>query len=353
MDRSVFSPALITLWPEDENATLIEDYRQLDIPIYCCGMSKKESVFKGRSAVEKILREFKPDIVQGVGIPPYRMALGYKSAIPFVTLRNYCSEDYPDQYGKLIGPPLAFVDMQLICKQMRRGLPFVTCSESLTKMYRQHQNLEIPFIRNGVDVSKYRKRDLSAVSSIRRKLDLPEDKTIFVYTGRLIDRKNQREAAEAFMKMKRRSDAVLLLLGDGTDMAGLQRDFGSHDNILLRGAVNNVEEYLHASDIYLATSKSEGLPNGVLEAMACGLPVLLSDIPQHMEVISAGSGFGDSYHLGSVDELSEKMDAVMEKDLASMGDISHRTVTENFTAEIMSSKYQDLYRKLVSKASVQ
>lgn len=61
-------------------------------------MSKKKSVLFGKKAVGQLLEQLQPDIVQGVGMPPYRMTLGYKRAIHFVTLRNYCYEDYPDYY---------------------------------------------------------------------------------------------------------------------------------------------------------------------------------------------------------------------------------------------------------------
>lgn len=124
-------------------------------------MSKKKSVLFGKKAVGQLLEQLQPDIVQGVGMPPYRMTLGYKKAIHFVTLRNYCYEDYPDYYGKIPGTVMAFLDLNLIKKRMAAGEPFVTCSESLTKMYRSRQNMEIPYIRNGVDVSQYTKETVT------------------------------------------------------------------------------------------------------------------------------------------------------------------------------------------------
>ena len=87
---------------------------------------------------------------------------------------------------------MAFLDLNLIKKRMAAGEPFVTCSESLTKMYRSRQNMEIPYIRNGVDVSQYTKRNCDEIDDVRRKLDLPLGKVIYVYSGGFIDRKNQR-----------------------------------------------------------------------------------------------------------------------------------------------------------------
>ena len=349
MDKEIFEPSLITVWSEDADNSMIDDYKKLGIPVLSANLSKKKSVLVGRQEVGKLLEQLKPDIVQGVGMPPYRMTLGYKKAVHFITLRNYCYEDYPDYYGKILGTAMAFLDLNLIKKRMAAGEPFVTCSESLTKMYKSRQNKEIPYIRNGVDVSQYTKRDITKTADVRENLELPLDKVIYVYSGGFIDRKNQREAITAFLKMKKNGDAVLLLLGDGTNFESLKSEFSQHQNILFRGKVSNVNEYLHASDVYLATSKSEGLPNGVLEAMACGLPVLLSDIPQHMEVLEADPECGHSYKLGNVEQLSNLMDQMLDEDLIKSGERSYKAVMENFTAEGMSRRYQNLYLKVLNR----
>lgn len=348
LDRKVFEPALITIWPEDEGNSMIADYEHLGIKIYQAGLSKKESVLFGKNRITKILKDFKPDIVQGVGMPPYRMTLGYKECSHFITLRNYCYEDYPDQYGKYLGFIMAVMDLKLIRKQMKAGEHFVTCSESLTKMYRKREKLEFDFIRNGVDVSQYQKRNLNQKDSIRQKLDLPTDKVIFVYSGGLIERKNQREAIEAFLKMSQKDKAVLLLLGDGKDRENLERDYGKIPSVIFRGKVSNVCEYLQASDVYIATSKSEGLPNGVLEAMACGLPVLLSNIPQHLEVLEPDENCGHAYELGNIRELSSLLDRMMNENLIEMGEKSYISVMNNFTADGMSKNYQKLYQQIFS-----
>lgn len=349
MDEEIFEPSLVTIWPEDVGNSMIDEYKKLGIPVLSANISKKKSVLFGKQAVGKLLKQLKPDIVQGVGMPPYRMTLGYKKAIHFVTLRNYCYEDYPDYYGKIPGKIMAFLDLNLIKRRMAEGEPFVTCSESLTKMYKSLQKIEIPYIRNGVDVSQYTKRDLAKTPDVRKNLKLPLDKVIYVYSGGFIDRKNQIEAIAAFLRMNKNDAAVLLLLGDGTNFETVKNEFSQYRNILFRGKVSNVNEYLHASDIYLATSKSEGLPNGVLEAMACGLPVLLSDIPQHMEVLEADPDCGHSYKLGNVKQLSNLMDQMLDEDLIWRGERSYKAVMENFTAEGMSRRYQNLYLKVLNR----
>lgn len=349
MDRKIFEPCLVTVWPEESDNSMIDEYKKLGISVYSANISKKKSIMFGKQAIKKILKKINPDIVQGVGMPPYRMTLGYKNTVHFVTLRNYCYEDYPDYYGKYIGTAMAFFDINLIKKRMAMGEPFVTCSESLTKMYKEKQNMEIPYIRNGVDVSQYTKRNVNEVPEIRKKLNLPQNKVLFVYSGGFIDRKNQNEAITAFLNMKRNQEAALLLLGDGKDFETLKNKYAKYENILFCGKVSNVNEYLHASDVYLSTSKSEGLPNGVLEAMACGLPVLLSNIPQHMEVLEVDLSCGHSYILGNVAQLTDLLEQMLDENLIDMGERSYEAVMQNFTAEGMSRRYQELYSKVVKK----
>ena len=146
--------------------------------------------------------------------------------------------------------------------------------------------------------------------------------------------------------MNNHQEAVLLLLGDGNDRKELESTYSSYENVIFRGKVDNVFEYLQASDVYVSTSKSEGLPNGVLEAMAIGLPLLLSNIPQHIEVLEAGCNCGYSYQLGNTDDLSNLFSRMLNEDLLKMGECSYQCVINNFSAEIMSERYQSLFKLL-------
>lgn len=347
MDRSKFEPSLITIFKEDEFNTMIDSYRNLNIDIYCAGLSKAKSILYGQKIITKLLSDIKPDIVQGVGMPPYRMTLKYKSTIHFLTLRNYCYEDYPDQYGKFIGRPLAFLDMQKIHKQIKKGSPFVTCSNSLTKLYNEKQNIKINYIRNGVDTSKFCKRTMSTNAHFKKILKLPMNKKVFVYSGRMIDRKNQKEAIEGFLNSDISKISILLLLGDGNNLESLTNEYKSYSNIIFKGNVSNISDYLHASDYYISSSKSEGLPNGVLEAMSIGLPVLLSDIPQHIEFFEIDSNIGDTYKLGNIDDLKKKFNEIIKKDWLILSDAAYKVVINNLTSEMMSRNYQNLYENLV------
>ena len=346
LDRERFEPSVITIWPESEDS-LIDMYRSLDITIIQGKLNKKSSILLGKKYVTKCLKELRPDIVQGVGMPPYRMCLNYKEAIPYMVLRNYCYEDYPSYYGEFLGNIMAVLDMELIRKQLKRGYPITVCSHSLHDIYEKREGIDLYYIQNGVDISKFVLKKTEETTDLRRTLGLPLDKVIFVYSGGMINRKNQEETISAFLGMKNKKRALLLLLGNGPEMGRLKNIAKNDDGIIFKGNVTGIERYLKASDIYISSSKSEGLPNGVLEAMATGLPVILSDIPQHKEIIDSSSCCGYIYPLGNSKELSIIMDCILEKNLRELGNNAYNQVKSHFTSEIMSKKYSEYYNEIM------
>ena len=55
MDRTIFEPVLITVWPEDKDNSMMDDYKKLNIPIFSAYISKKKSIFLGKIYITKIL----------------------------------------------------------------------------------------------------------------------------------------------------------------------------------------------------------------------------------------------------------------------------------------------------------
>ena len=347
LDREMFEPILITLFLEDLGNSVIQRYFDVIPETYCLGMNKLGALINGKKKLKKILERVKPDIIHGLGMPPYTMSLGYKNAKHIVTLRNYCYQDYPDKYGKVLGRILAYKDMYLIKKQVRYGETFVTCSESLSEIYREKHNLNFKFIRNGVDIKKYKYADEERRRMMKEKLNIPLDKIIVSYSGQFIDRKDQQFVIEGILESKKAEDIFLVLMGDGVNFEKLKNKYRDFKNILFTGNVTNVNEYLQASDFYVSSSKSEGMPNGVLEAMATGLPVLLSDIQQHLEVLAINENIGLSYTLGDKESFIEKLEMMLKKDLLYAGKIA-RDVANNELSDLkMSKNYENLYKELI------
>lgn len=344
LDRSKFEPILVTMYDEDKEESQLEKY--LPYVQHYKAPTSKIDVMTGRTGnLKETLAKIKPDVIHSLGVFPDFAICRMKKYPQIITMRCYVWEDFPAKFGKAQGTVLAKIHLYA----MKHTAKTVTCSESLSKIYKERLNLSFDFIRNGVDVDQYTKPGEGEALAIRKEMGLPENAFIFVYSGQVIDRKNQRFLLEVFRDTFKTDEVYLLLLGDGADYQALHEEFGGINNIDFRGNVDNVNHYLKACDAYVSTSKSEGMPNGVLEAMATGLPVVLSDIDQHNEVMEADKGIGFTYRQGDKADLAEKMKKMVAGDHKSMGEAAYKSAHENFSASGMSKKYQEVYRQIAKK----
>ncbi|MBT9485999.1 MAG: glycosyltransferase [Rubrivivax sp.] len=141
-------------------------------------------------------------------------------------------------------------------------------------------------LRNGVDLQRFRSEPMA---DARTRLGLPAGGTMLLAVGHLIERKGQRIAIEALPQLPQ---ALLCLVGRGPDEAALKalaKRLGVHDRVRLVGAVDNAELrwWYSAADASLLCSSREGWANVLLESMACGTPVLATDIWGTPEVVAA------------------------------------------------------------------
>lgn len=129
----------------------------------------------------------------------------------------------------------------------------------------------IPVVNNGVDVARFSPPAEKA----------PSRTVKFISVGTLYWIKNQAAMIRLVCDLHESGrEVTLTLLGEGDDREALEalvheRNAGAY--ISLPGIRKNVEDYLRDADIYLSTSRTEGLPLSILEAMACGLPVIATD----------------------------------------------------------------------------
>ena len=108
-----------------------------------------------------------------------------------------------------------------------------------------------------------------------------EDKHEIISVGRLMSQKNYPLLINAFAKVvKKYKDWKLVIYGEGGSRKNLEQqivDVGLDNNVRLPGVVNNIDEKLHDASIFVLSSKYEGLPNALIEAMCMGLACIVTD----------------------------------------------------------------------------
>lgn len=344
LDRSIFEPYIVTIYPEDENTSQLPLFLKYAKHVYA-PTSKLQVMMGYTPHLKKALEEIKPDVVHSLGVFPDYAVSTIAKYRQVMTLRNYVWDDYPARRGKILGYIMS--KMQLHAR--KKADKAVVCSKSLSGIYKERMGLDIDYVQNGVDLDIFAAPSLSKLE-LRQKLNLPNEKIIYTYTAPLIPRKNHKFLIESFVKYckdYKNDDVVLLLLGDGPLLSGLKSQYENKENVLFGGNILNVSEYLHASDFFISSSLSEGLPNSVLEAIASRLPVVLSDIPQHAELLEKDSHVGFLYMQNDSSSLISVLKNTYDN-INTIKEAVKKVDVESFSAKATSEKYQEIYKKLIN-----
>ncbi len=206
---------------------------------------------------------------------------------------------------------------------------------------------------NGVDVEKFRPVDCKVKLLKRRETGISYKK-IVISVGRFVKRKGFDVLLKAWEHVSaKHPDAHLFLLGFGEEMQLLKQlsaDYKINTSVSFLGKKDNVSDYLQMSDIFVIASRKEGNPNVLLEALACGLPVVATSISGIREVIDDRVN-GMLVSPGDAAELAEKILFLIdnEKDCVELGQNARQSALLNFSLDKISEGYLQLYENLLKK----
>lgn len=163
------------------------------------------------------------------------------------------------------------------------GTHFIAVSKDTLSYFEKSVDFPVTFMPNAINYDMFfQNRDYASLGS----------KVVLVNTGTLNDNKNQILLLKIAKELYSRNyDFEMNLLGDGPNRKMLEdsvAEMGLWKNVFVRGAVNNVQDYLHNSDIYLHSSLSEALPLSNIEAMAAGLPIIILDGKGNRDLVEQG-----------------------------------------------------------------
>jgi len=334
----------MTLSPEPPD-TLSHLVKSGGVTCRTLGMTRIAGFVYGRSELAKAIDMCQPDILHAQGIRSDRLLASLITSldIPVVTTqRNDPLVDYPGKFGSIRGSMMA----KMHIGALRRLPTVVACSSAIAERAEAY-GIATRVIRNGVDEDWFRPVSEEDRVLARKGLGLPLSGRLLVTTGSLIVRKRVGLLLHALSFAE---NVVLLIVGAGpleAELKSLAQRICVGKRVVFKDSVEDVRPLLWASDAFVSASGSEGLPNAVLEAMAVGLPVLLSDIPPHREILRADSR-------GIAGQLFEGEEpSVIGRQMAGMpiGQVqrnaSRSLVEQAFSARATAARYAAMYDELV------
>jgi glycosyltransferase involved in cell wall biosynthesis len=238
----------------------------------------------------------------------------------------------------------------------------VSKSPALTSVYK-NTNLDVNKlveIYNPVDTEKFYPISENEKRKLRSDLDVKFDGAIILYVGFIIRRKGIDLLIESFGRIVQTyPQAALVLVGpvgphreDREFLEEIRRRLeilGIKQKVVFKGLVNNVNEYMRASDIFVFPSTREGFPNVVVEAMATGLPVVSLNIEGITDSI-----IEDGFDGIIVDEsCSEKFSFAIKRLLEDetfrslLASNARKKIINRFSTNMIDSDYLQLYQRLM------
>jgi len=236
-------------------------------------------IFSGTIKLRKIIKKHKIDVVMSflersnyINVLAKALFSTHKA---YINERSNPSEYYADKSLR------SFFNLFLIKKLYKKSDLIIVNSlgimDTLIKKFSLKEE-RIKVIHNPIDTRK-----IQYLSQIPLDKNYQEmfSSIVIITVGRLIKEKGHKHLIRAFKQVKTRIKEVkLLILGEGEmeeNLRGLSKELEIENDVLFLGWQKNPFKFLKRADIFVLSSLTEGLPNALIEAMACGLPVVSSD----------------------------------------------------------------------------
>ena len=247
-------------------------------------------------------------------------------------------------------PGAKWLDL-LLARYTQLGIANSKRVQHLIRDYLDWPESRVVQINNGLDTAFFRPEHPS--KERRKRLGLPERGTIVVMVGRFAEQKNwPMFVSVAKIITETRPDVCFVAVGGPEDPDGVYGKVKDHidrcglgpDQIRLLGPRRDVNEVLAQSNLFVLTSDFEGMPNAVLEAMSCGLPVIATRISGTEEVVSDNeTGFlvAQDDAEGMAERIVYCIDQPEKAD--TIGRQARAFAVENFSFEKMAKQHLDVY----------
>lgn len=245
---------------------------------------------------------------------------------------------------------------------------FVAVSPRFKPLYEEAglPSEKLRLIPNGVDLTRFRPANAGEQTALRARLGLPADLPLVLFVGFFSREKCPDLLFDAWTDTFASGPASgLVIVGrsrsdyyeiDASIADRVRADaarLGCADRLFLVEHTSDIEQYYQVADIFALPSLREGLPNAVLEAMATGLPCVVSRLPGVTDTLISDGADGVLVPPGDRGALAEALRGLLsDPDRgARLGAAARRTVSDRFSLAATAAGYLTMYRELTSCAA--
>jgi len=216
-------------------------------------------------------------------------------------------------------------------------------------------------IPNGVEANLFKPLDNSSKKKLRAELGLPIDMKLVLVIGHFSIEKSMNHVLDAWLNIQESAviKSGVVFIGS-TDNHNFEVDENTVNSMYAKSkpfigkkvffieGVSNIEQYYQSSDIYVLSSSREGLPNTLLEAMSCALPVVSTRLPGITDWVVDHQDNGIMYDHGDIDALECVLKNLLENDNfgQKLGVNARATIKSNFDISSTVNKIHNIYEDL-------
>lgn len=237
---------------------------------------------------------------------------------------------------------------------------FIAVADAHGEFLREHEKFpddKIHVIRNGVDCKRFRPNPV-AIAALRAELGLQEDAFLIGIVAALRSEKNHAMLVRAAARLRKTCpDAHWVIVGDGPERQSIEdlaADLKIDDRIHLLGTRLDTPRILAGLDLLTLCSLNEASPVSILEALACGVPVVATDVGSVSESVKDGVT-GRLIASEDIDAMVDAVGSLLANPASrrEMGDRGRQLVLETGSQRAMIRGYQDLVTRLYDQATRQ
>ncbi|MCA9416665.1 MAG: glycosyltransferase [Candidatus Omnitrophica bacterium] len=204
----------------------------------------------------------------------------------------------------------------------------------------------IEVIENGIDLDRL--MPARSKAEVRKKNGTPLEDFLVLFVGRLDKVKRADFLLESFsFAIKERPNMSLWMVGEGPmkeELANLAANLEIDEKVHFLGTRSDVGDLYHAADLFALCSETEGLPNVVVESMACGTPVLLSGGANCSDLVTNGEN-GWICDEMTIDRFSSLLVGIVDtpQNRSAAGEAARESSRERFSIEKMLKNLKKMY----------